>query len=262
MNTIHLEGIKALILDMDGVLWSGDTPIGDLPAIFRKLRQKGCRFVLASNNSTSSVDQFLEKLARLSVTLESWQIVNSSEAVVAHLYQRHPDGGPVYIIGESGLIDTLAQAGFYQSEQQVAAVIVGLDRDLTYEKLCTASLLIRAGAPFLGTNPDPTLPVKNSFIPGAGAILAALEAATGVKPQIIGKPAPEMYRVALQRLGTTPVETLVVGDRLDTDIAGAQELGYRTALVLSGATSAAVASAWNPPPDLIVQDLTHLVEYL
>jgi 4-nitrophenyl phosphatase len=139
-------------------------------------------------------------------------------------------------------------------------VVVGIDRQLSYEKLCRATLLIRSGVPFIGANPDRTFPTPEGLIPGAGAILAAIETATSVKPLIMGKPSPAMYQLALERLGTSPAETLVVGDRLETDIAGAQVIGCRTALVLSGVTSEADAYAWQPPPDFIARNLASLVE--
>jgi 4-nitrophenyl phosphatase len=123
-------------------------------------------------------------------------------------------------------------------------------------------MLIREGFPFLATNPDPTLPSPEGLIPGAGSILAALEAATGVKPVVIGKPQPEMYRLAIERMGSSVQETLVVGDRLETDIAGGQALGCPTAVVLTGASSEEEAWAWEPPPDIIASDLTNLVQLL
>jgi 4-nitrophenyl phosphatase len=139
-------------------------------------------------------------------------------------------------------------------------VVAGMDRKLTYDKLRRATLLIRAGAPFIGTNPDKTFPVPEGLIPGAGSILAALETATGVTPLIMGKPSPAMYEVALMRLGTSPAETLVIGDRLETDIEGAQKIGCRTGLVLSGVTTAVQARLWKPQPDIIAENLESIVK--
>jgi 4-nitrophenyl phosphatase len=254
--------VQALILDMDGVLWHDDQPLGDLPKIFAELKRRGYRVALATNNATRSVEQYLDKLARFGVILERWQVINSPQAVAQYLCHRHPQGGPVYVVGEQGLIETLVEYGFHIADQDVLAVIVALDRQVTYEKLKKAALLIRAGAPFIATNPDRTLPTPEGLIPGAGAIVAAVEAATGVKPIIIGKPAPEMYQVALERLDIAASQALVVGDRLETDIAGAQALGCRTALVLSGVTTEEDALRWRPAPDLIAADLTAVVESL
>lgn len=256
--------ITALILDMDGVLWRSEQPIGDLPDIFKKIHRRGIKVVLATNNATLTVRQYQEKLIRFGVELEQWQIVNSPQTAAHYLKQRYPQGGTVYVVGEQGLVETLEQSGYlqHQTEDVPLAVIAGMDRSLTYEKLKQASQYIRRGALFIGTNPDRTFPIPDGLAPGAGAILAALEAATDVKPVIMGKPQPEMYQVALLRLGSQPFETLVVGDRIETDIAGGQALGCPTALVLSGVTSEDQARAWFPPPSLITQDLAHVLEYL
>lgn len=252
--------IKALILDMDGVLWRGDQPIGDLPKVFGLIRNRSLKFTLATNNATLSVDQFVEKVARFGVVIQSSQVINSPEATVYYLKELFPDGGAVYIVGEQGLRDTLAKAGFQHGEENVQAVVAAMDRNLSYEKLAKATLLIRAGARFIGTNPDRTYPTPHGLVPGAGAILAVLQAATDVEPLIIGKPQPEMYRMAMERMDVLPEETLVVGDRLETDIIGAQQLGCKTGLVLSGVTKENAALAWQPRPDFIEPDLIHMVE--
>ena len=147
-------------------------------------------------------------------------------------------------------------------QNEVVAVVVALDRQVTFEKLTIASRLIRSGSLFLGTNPDPTYPSANSLIPGAGALIAAIQATTETKPFIIGKPFPEMYQVALERMQVSPRVCLVVGDRLETDIAGGQQIGCQTALVLSGVTTLQAAERWQPAPDWISPDLTHLLAEL
>jgi 4-nitrophenyl phosphatase len=262
MKYSSFASIKGLILDMDGVLWRGEQPLGDLPNIFSTLIKKGYRTILATNNATLSAEQYLQKLARFGVQLEYWQVINSSQATAHFLHEQYPQGGPIFIIGEDGLIETVCQDGFYQANQNVLAVVVGMDRTLTYEKLSIATLLIRSGASFIGTNPDRSFPTPLGLVPGAGAILAALEVASGIKPVIIGKPAPEMYRLAMERLSLSPEETLVIGDRLETDIVGAQALGCCTALVLSGVTSYDESLKWKPAPDIITKDLTTLLESL
>jgi len=249
---------------MDGVIWRGGQPLGDLPSIFTEINHRGFKVILATNNATLSPNQYLQRLCSFGVKLESWQVINSAEATAHYLQQRYPKGGPVFIVGETGLQQALSERGFYHAnaERDVLAVVAGLDRNLNYDKLSKATLLIRAGAAFIGTNPDPTFPDKCGIVPGAGSILALLEAASEVKPTVIGKPAPGMYRVALSRLGTQPEATLVVGDRLKTDIAGAQALGCRSALVLTGVTSEAEVNKWEPMPDLVASDLTSLLEML
>jgi 4-nitrophenyl phosphatase len=257
--TFTHENIRALILDMDGVLWRGDQAIGDLPAIFAKIARLGLKFILATNNATRSVQQFVDKVASFGVTIEPWQVINSAQATAHYLSQKHPEGGPVYVVGEEGLIAALQEKGFYPADNKPLAVIAALDHGLTYEKLRTATLLIRGGAAFIGTNPDRTFPTPDGQVPGAGSILAFLEAAADVQPLVIGKPGPAMYQFALERLGTTPEETLIVGDRLETDIAGAQQLGSPCALVLSGVTSPEQARQWEPAPDLIAEHLENVL---
>ena len=255
--------IKALILDMDGVLWRDEQPIGNLAEIFTQLQNKGLKVVLATNNSTKTVQQYLEKLRRFQVnSLLPWQILTSTAAVVAYLKKAYPDGGPVYLIGEDGLFLEMQSQGFYQADREVVAVVVGLDRQVTYEKLRVATQLIYHGAEFIATNTDRTLPVPGGIIPGAGSIVAALVAATDRNPLVMGKPNTALYQLALERLGAAPEQTLAVGDRLETDIAGAQPLGFHSALVLSGVSSREQAENWRPAPDLIIDDLSSLVAIL
>ncbi len=265
------EPIQALIVDMDGVLWRGDQPIGDLPAVFQAISERGLRITLATNNATLSISQYVNKLLKLGVHLQPDQIVNSSQAVAHYLLKAYPHGGTVFIVGENGLADTLQGMGFSVIDAlpesldknltgEILAVVAAMDRHMTYEKISAATRLIRMGIPFLGTNPDRTFPTPQGLIPGAGAVLAAIEAASDVKPVIIGKPSPEMYLVALDRMKVSPQHALVVGDRLETDIAGGQKIGCRTALVLSGVTSRDAAIAWMPQPDGIYQDFPALVE--
>jgi 4-nitrophenyl phosphatase len=260
--TLKAAQVKALILDMDGVIWRGSQPLGDLPVIFNQIEALQLKVLLATNNSTQTVDQFLTKLQGFGVKLQSWQVINSSEASAEILKEKYPAGGPAYFLGEEGLCLAMQAAGFYHDPKLAQFVIAGMDRNLTYEKLSQASLLIRSGIPFFGTNPDRSLPTPRGLEPGAGSILAAIEAATDTHPIIIGKPQPDMYQVALHRLNTASKETLVVGDRLETDIVGAQKIGCRTGLVLTGATNKEQASQWKPAPDIIAADLKSLVEML
>jgi len=260
--TFNPTKIRALILDMDGVLWRSDEPIGDLPGIFAEINRFGWRVVLATNNATKSIQDFVDKLASFGVEIEPWQVINSALATAHHLSQLHPNGGPVFVVGEPGLVEILQAEGFYNSKENPLAVVVALDRSINYEKLRQATLLIRSGIPFIGTNPDRTFPTPEGQVPGAGSILATIEAATDTTPIVIGKPNPAMYQFALERLGTKIEETLVVGDRLETDIAGAQKLGTPCALVLSGVTDDEKAWLWEPAPDMIAENLTHVIQEL
>ncbi len=254
--------VKALILDMDGVIWRGDSPVGDLPAAFAGFERAGLKVILATNNASRTPAQYQEKMAGFGVQVREEQIINSAMGVAYLLKKRFPQGGPVFVVGEIGLTTALKEAGFYESEEPGVAVIGSIDRDVNFLKLKKATLLIRSGIPFYFTNPDKTFPTPEGLIPGAGSILAALEAATDVKPIIAGKPFTTLYDFALERLGTDPQETLAVGDRLETDILGGQRVGCLTALVLSGIASREDGLAWQPNPDLIVDELGVLLQAL
>lgn len=256
--------ILGLIVDMDGVLWKENTPIGNLPSVFSRIKERGLKIVLATNNATSTPDEYLTKLQSHGVNLESWQIVTSADAIAHALLQRFPKGGPIFVVGENGVISALHEQGFTpitdpENETRPLAVVVGIDWSVTYRKLRRATLHIRSGSPFYGTNPDKTFPTPFGLVPGAGSILASIQAATDVEPVVVGKPAGFMLELAAQRMGLTKDQVLVVGDRLETDIAGGQAFGARTGLVLSGVSTYEQAKSWSPEPDIIAEDLTSLV---
>ncbi|MHB0989422.1 MAG: HAD-IIA family hydrolase [Bellilinea sp.] len=251
--------IKALVLDMDGVLWRANKPVGRLAAVFARIDELKLKVICATNNATSTPEQFAEKLAGMGVQLAPKFILNSALAAAHYLKKQHPAGGPVYLVGEIGLQQAMQELGFWQAEKDVLAIVAGMDRQFSYAKLTAATRLIRNGAPFIGTNPDKTFPTPDGLVPGAGSILAAIEAASGVTPTIIGKPSPFLYQVALDRLGASPLETLAVGDRLETDVLGGQRAGMRTALVLSGVSSLHDLAGWPTPPDLVAADLAELL---
>jgi 4-nitrophenyl phosphatase len=161
-----------------------------------------------------------------------------------------------------GLADTLEEYGFNNSPDNSLAVVAGIDYTVSYEKLQTATLLIRSGVPFIGTNPDKTFPTPEGQVPGAGAIIAAITAATDIEPTIVGKPQPTIFNNALKYLGEAPENVIVVGDRLETDIAGGQAADCKTAVTLSGVSTLDQAKNWSPAPDFIVEDLATLVERL
>lgn len=256
------QPIRALILDMDGVLWRGSQPIGDLPAIFDLIRRSGLKVILATNNSTQTAGQFVQRMQGHGVSLELWQVINSSMAVASMLHKRFPQGGPLYIVGESGLVTALEDCGFYHSAEGAQAVVAGMDRQITYEKLKIATLLIRSGVPFYGSNPDRTYPTPEGLIPGAGTVLAAIAAATDVEPIIAGKPSPYLYQLAFERLELPIEQVLAVGDRLETDILGGFNAGCPTAVVLSGVSTLQQIAAFQPKPDWVADDLHSLVKSL
>jgi 4-nitrophenyl phosphatase len=223
----------------------------------------GLKFTLATNNSSKSVGQYQQRLEGFGVHVEPWQIVTSSHAVTDMLIKKFPEGGDIFVIGEDGITQTLKEKGYTVistgETQSAIAVVVGIDREINFQKLKTATLLIGRGVPFYGTNSDLTFPTPEGLIPGAGSFLALITAATGAVPIVAGKPAPYLLELALNRLGTPREKTLVVGDRLETDIAGGQAVGCPTALVLSGVSTREMGESWNPQVDLIAADLMALL---
>ena len=257
------ENIRGLILDMDGVLWADPAPIGNLPAIFARFKELGLTVAMATNNSTASVDQFVERLNSFGVQVEPWQVITSSLAVTDLMSKRLPAGSPVFAIGENGLQQALKAANFellsVEEAEKAQAVVIGVDRQINFAKMREATLLVRAGKPFFATNPDKTFPTPRGQIPGAGAWISVIVTATDIQPTFAGKPFPYMLELALNRIGTSKENTLIVGDRLETDIAGGQALGCPTALVLSGVSTLAQAQAWLPKVDVVAESLSTLV---
>jgi 4-nitrophenyl phosphatase len=255
--------IKALIIDMDGVLWKGDTPIGDLPSIFRRIRDRGLKFVFATNNGTKTPEEYQQKLADLGVDIEPWQIVTSAMGIAFLLAQKYPRGTKVFMIGENGIRLALEEKGFeilsVEDAAQAQAVIMGIDHDINFDKIAEATLLVRQGIPFYTTNTDRTFPTPRGEIPGSGAWVSIITTATNIQPIIAGKPFPFLMELALERLGTQKDETVVVGDRLETDIAAGQAVGCPTALVLSGVSTREQADEWKPGIDFIADDLSSLI---
>jgi 4-nitrophenyl phosphatase len=259
-DTDKLRPIENLIIDMDGVLYRGDEAIPGVEEFFAFLRKRPIGFILATNNSTRTAQQSVDKLTRMGVEVALSEILTSSQATALYLETLAPPGTKVYVIGEEGLETAMHERGYIISGDGAEFVVVGMDRRLTYEKLKVATILIRKGARFIGSNPDKTLPTEEGFIPGAGAMLAALEASTGVAPTIIGKPERTIFELALAKLGSSKEDTAIVGDRLETDVLGGYNAGLKTLLVLSGATTRQDVDSAPIKPDLVFEDIRHLHE--
>lgn len=265
-----LAGVEALIIDMDGVLWHGSRPLPGVQEFFQVLRKRGMPFVLATNNASATPRQYVAKLAGLGVTVDAEEVLTSGIATAAWLARRRdPRHTRVFAIGEAGLVEPLKRQGFPLTgthkatpDWQADVVVVGKDETLTWEKLATATLNLNRGAEFVATNADTTLPMELGISHGNGAILAALTAATGRRPVVIGKPEPELYRQALERLGVAPERVAAVGDRLETDILGAVRAGIRSLLVLTGVSKEADLARVDYRPDWVLRDLPAVIRAL
>lgn len=260
---VDLREISAFIIDMDGVLYRGNTAIPGASDFISALEETGRKFLLLTNNSSLTPAQYEAKLASMGIKVPKEKIFTSAQATALYLRTIAGTGAKVFLIGMDGIREALLAEGFALSDDRdVDFVVVGIDFNLSYEKLKKATLAIRAGATFIGTNPDKTLPTEEGLYPGNGAILAALEASTGVKPVIVGKPSPLIFELALKRLGSTPEETAVVGDRLETDILGAHQAGLKGILVLSGVTDRNSLASAELKPDLVFESVKDLAEAL
>lgn len=267
--------IRALIIDMDGVLWHGTEPMPGLTDFFQALHKLQIRFILATNNASLTPEQYVTKLARMDVTVAQSQILTSGTATALYLSEQvNPAETRVFVVGEDGATQPLIDRGFtltglYEvnnnsdsAKKGADIVVCGKDETLTWAKLATATMNIRTGAKFIGTNADVTLPTERGITHGNGAILAALEAATGVTPVIIGKPEPIIYRQALALLGFEPDETVAIGDRLETDILGAVRSGIRSIMVLTGVSTEADLKDADYQPTWIMPDIRAVTQAL
>lgn len=255
----QLTQLRSVIIDMDGVLYRGSTPILGAASFLGFLRESGIPFLLLTNNSTLTAEQYAAKLALMGVQVEADCILTSAEATARYLAGIAPPGTEVFAIGEDGVETELTARGFVlRDDTKVAYVVVGFDRHFTYRKMATACLAIRAGARFIGTNPDKTYPSELGQMPGNGAALAAIEAGTDTAPLVIGKPQPAIFNLALRKLGAEAATSAVVGDRLDTDILGGQRVGLASILVLSGVTSPKQIQDSSIAPDFVYEDVAAL----
>lgn len=256
--------IKGIILDMDGVLWRGNELLPGMHELFQWIREHQLSYALATNNSSRTPDDYVVKLQQAGVDgISAERVVTSGTATAAYLQTKYPAGTRVHVFGMPGLHRIIENAGFdVYSDKQPEVVVVGIKFDMTYDQLSQTCLYIRAGAEFVGTNPDTTFPTPQGLTPGVGTMIAAVRTATDVEPTIIGKPGKHMFNTALAITQTAPEETLMVGDRLDTDILGGQHAGMKAALLLTGVTSADELSNPNNEiwPDVAFDGLPELLK--
>jgi 4-nitrophenyl phosphatase len=256
-----LAAVRGLLIDLDGVVYEGPRVIPGAREFFDFLRHVDFPFLLTTNNSTLTPRSYVDRLAGMGIAVAEHQVLGSAEATAGMLAAEFPRGGRAFVIGEDGLLSALEAAGFVlahggvDAEDAVDVVVVGLDRQITYEKLTRAVNLVRGGARYVGPNPDTTLPMPFGVIPGAGSFQALITAATGVRPTIVGKPEPTMLLMGAARLGLDPANVAIIGDRLDTDILGGTRAGLVSVLVLTGVTRRTDLERGPAQPDAIFDDL-------
>ena len=255
-----LRELRGLIMDMDGVLYRGDEPAPGLGDFFRFLDERRLRYLLLTNNSTTLPEGYVRKLAAMGVTVPAGAVLTSGMVALEYLRERYPAGTRFYGVCMPPLRDLLVNEGGYVWDEEAPQLVISSgDWEVTYAKLRRACLAIRAGADWVATNTDKTLPTEEGLVPGAGALVAALATATDRTPIALGKPEVPMMEQALARLGLGAAEVAMVGDRLDTDILGGINANLVTIMVLTGVSTRAEAESGPIKPDHIFDDLPALM---
>lgn len=262
-----MKNYANFILDLDGVIYRGEDLLPGARAFVEWADAAGRGLVFLSNNSFASPEQVAAKLARLGIPDPAPRVLTAGEAAVQYLAERFP-GGRVYILGVPAIAEMARRHGLQpvwtesMEGPTPQALLVGLDKTLTYEGLTFGLRAILAGAAFVAVNRDPTLPVEDGLNPGTGSIVAALEYSSDARAQIVGKPEPEIVLEALRFLGASRADTLLVGDSLVLDIAAGHAAGVDSALVLSGVATAAEAAAAPASlvPDYIFPNIAALLD--
>lgn len=251
---------KGILADLDGTINRGGTIIPGADATYLELAKRGLKWVFVSNAATRLASDIAAKINRLGIPVADGQVINSAAALLRTLVNEWR-GARVMVIGEPKLIGGIKEAGFAVTDDPDATdlVTVALDTDFTYDKLRRAHRAIQNGAVFWATNLDPTYPVADGFLPGAGSVVAAVATAAGRPPdRIFGKPSPDMAFLALELMDLDAESCLVVGDRMETDILFAKNAGMDAALVLTGATVRERLGEYDYAPDYVFDSINEI----
>lgn len=248
--------IGTVVLDLDGVVYLGSTPIPGAGKAISNLHRDGWQVIFATNNSTKTPHSIVAVLAERShLEVEHDSVITSGMAAAAHLTDQGSTSA--FVVGSSQLTDTIRGAGITITDHKAAdAVVVGLDRSLTYDTIARAASAIRGGAVFVATNTDVTFPTADGLVPGAGTVVAAIEAASGTTPVACGKPHDPMTRLITRMLASENV--WMVGDRPETDIALAKRAGWKSVLALTGVTGATDEIPSEFRPDHVIDSIRDL----
>ena len=256
-----LPAYTTFLIDLDGVVYRGEELLPGAKEFVAWLDSHHKKYLFLTNNSFASETHVLQKLARLGISTNASHILGAGQAAVQYIAHRLP-GATVYVVGEAPLIELVELHKLKVANQDghhADVVLVGLDRTFDYKKLTAAVLAVRAGATFVAINRDPLLPIEGGVIPGCGAMVAAIEAASSVKPEVVGKPQPMLVQEAMRLLHSQPDETVMIGDGLDTDIAGGKAASTHTLLVLSGKDSRENLTKSSIKPDHVYENLAAVV---
>lgn len=258
-----LGRIRHVVLDMDGTIYRGGTLLDCTLPLLDTLRHLDIGYTFITNNSSRSIQDYTDKLARLGISVSREQLYTSTEAVIEYLWERLPEVRRLWLLGTESMARQMEEAGFQIDGDAPQAVVVGFDTGLTYADLCRTAWWISQELPFIASHPDRVCPTDEpTVLVDCGAITACLRAATGREPVVLGKPDPRMLAGVCHRHGLATEQLAVVGDRLHTDVAMAQRAGALSVLVLTGESTAEQAGAFRPPPDLVLRDAGVLGEML
>ena len=249
---------QAYLMDMDGVLVREDQLIPGADAFIAQLQAAGRPFLVLTNNSIYTPRDLAARLTTLGLPVPPEAIWTSALATARFLDHQRPNG-TAFVIGESGLTTALHEAGYTQAERDPDYVVLGETRSYSLGRITQAIRLIVEGARFIATNPDPVGPSAAGPMPATGAVAALISKATGVEPYYVGKPNPLMMREALRAIGAHSESTVMIGDRMDTDIVAGMEAGMQTILVLTGITTRELAERFPYRPSRIVDSIADLV---
>jgi len=249
---------RSYLIDMDGVLVRGADPIPGADAFLTRLAERGAKYLVLTNNPKYTQADLSDRLSRLGLSVPPASIFTSAMATVSFL-KSQKGNGKVFVIGESGLTSPLHEAGFIITDLEPWYVVLGETNSYNFQLITTAIRLIDKGARFIATNPDPSGPGDGGLVPACGAMAALIEKATGISPFFVGKPNPLMMRTALNYLGVHSENTVMVGDRMDTDMVAGVESGMETVLVLSGVTRKEDVQRYPYQPTRIVESVADIV---
>jgi arabinose operon protein AraL len=230
---------RGFIFDLDGTVYLSDKLIPGADKVIGLLREKGKKIVFLSNKPIQTREDYASKLTRLGIPTQSEEVINSTFVMISYLKKNAPQA-KLFVVGEISFVEELKRAGFTISEEprEIEYVVVAFDRTFDYKKLNIAFQAIKRGAHFIATNPDRTCPVEGGEIPDCAGMIAAIEAVTQKKVEVIvGKPSPIMIQAALDVMGLRPDDCILIGDRLETDIRMGKESGIATGIVLTGVTN-------------------------
>ncbi|BCJ35785.1 acid sugar phosphatase [Actinocatenispora thailandica] len=247
------------LTDMDGVLIHEGSPVPGAQEFIKRLRDSGKRYLVLTNNSMQTPRDLQARLDRMGIAVPEEAIFTSALATAQFLNDQRP-GGSAYVIGEAGLTTALYQIGYVLSDHDPDYVILGETRTYSFEAITRAIRLVGDGARFLATNPDPTGPSSEGVLPATGSVAALISKATGVEPYFVGKPNPMMMRSALNTVQAHSESTVMIGDRMDTDVLCGMEAGLETVLVLTGITQRDEIERFPYRPSRVVESIADLVD--